>query len=120
MKYAAVLILLLGGCTGWRTAANRSINGARSLARSSEAFELRHCGEPAAIVASCKAAGDAKCAKLAKCEVFAKSLLSFNVAILVAQHALIQTAAHKETVQALVLAALKSYMPIRDAIGAWR
>ena len=115
-----VCILTMAGCTGWRTAANRSINGAASLARSAEKFEARYCGDPMAMVSACKDAGDAECKKFTRCETVAKSTLTMWVAILAAQHALVQTSANKETVHALVLAAMKSYQPIAEVIKEWK
>lgn len=116
----AILLLMLSGCTGWRTAANRSVLGAESLARNAEAFESRHCGEPMDIANKCKAADDLKCSKLFQCQTFAKSLLTFRVAILTAQHALIETGTTKQTAQALALAALKAYGPIAKVVEAWK
>jgi hypothetical protein len=122
MKPALLLaaIILIGGCTGWRDVANRSLNGAKELARESEAFEVKKCGaDPVVIANQCKTAGDKVCKKYYDCRVLTKAVLTLWVAIRAAQGALINTAKTKQATQALVLAALEAYGPVQKAIERW-
>lgn len=118
--FVGVLIVCLTGCAGWRDKANKTLLGAESLARASESFEIKYCGDPVSIAKECRAARDKTCAKLGKCETLAKSLYTYRVAILAAQHALIQTEQAQETIQALVAAALRAYQPVASLIGVWK
>ncbi len=121
MRFILVGIILLAGCTGgWRTAGSKSVLALESLSRAAESFELKHCGVPMELAESCKAGNSSKCTKLAGCHVFAKSLLTSRVAILTAKHALIDTSKNEHVTQALIQTALRSYLPIKEAMEAWK
>jgi hypothetical protein len=113
------LVLVITGCTNWRTVANQTLSGAAVLARDAAAFEKKYCGSPMKVVKGCVARRDSSCKAFKVCERFTQSLMTFNATVLSAQHALIETDAKKSKVQMLVSLALKMYEPVKATIEGW-
>jgi hypothetical protein len=98
----------------------KTLNGLSEIAAEAEKMEAKHCGDPLVIDAKCRAVGDKKCFKAQRCEVALKTIITFRAAVLTAKRGLLETGATKETTQALIQAALKSYGPVKKAMEAWR